>query len=537
MGGWFGILMAVFLVVLFSRRAQVLWALLLLLALGFSAVFENSALAVFVGEEFFVVRVLFLAVMAAVGELFAGHAFAQFLRGRIEATRLPIWLGSLGVALLFCLGILLFDIVHWYGYAAWATLFFVLAWRCPKPEQRARVTWTQSAINGALLLGTAGSCLLLVEFGLRAFAAPPAYTMKGTIVRVHEAAGFTHIENATQLVETREFSVRYSISSQGLRDRVYGTKEEGVYRIVCLGDSFTFGYGIDEVDGYPRALERNLLAMHPGREIEVVNMGTSSYGLWQSEIKFREAGLALNPDLLVLQVYPNNDVRDALRREGIVLQAYEPRYHNFMDDLDNLHRRLRVGQLRRMSRTFDLLHYFVMPKYRYALSKLRPQFRGERYHERIVERPPQAPRHWSFETLLKEPYVDLELGFDLLERSMVDLVALCEEEGIPVVMLYVPGEDTVNIERTIAWLRAQEMESSIYDFQRTSDWMDEVCTAHRWPLVNTKGAFDRRVMTEDGLMYPEDGHPTKRGHQLIADLLGEHIEEFHLGAKLPPEEG
>jgi hypothetical protein len=58
--------------------------------------------------------------------------------------------------------------------------------------------------------------------------------------------------------EGSEFEGPVKINSKGLRNpETPYEKPEGVYRIVALGDSWTFGFRMNEPDAYPRQLERN----------------------------------------------------------------------------------------------------------------------------------------------------------------------------------------------------------------------------------------------------------------------------------------
>src|SRR5690242_3016135 len=127
----------------------------------------------------------------------------------------------------------------------------------------------------------------------------------------------------TQTVLARpEFHVPVRTNGAGFRGpELPGPKAPGVYRIVVLGDSFTWGYGVRERQGYPARLEhrlnRRLAARGDGRRVEVVNLGIPGTGprdyLWHLE----HTGLALAPDLVLVGVFANdvNDV-DQLRRFG-----------------------------------------------------------------------------------------------------------------------------------------------------------------------------------------------------------------------------
>ena len=62
-----------------------------------------------------------------------------------------------------------------------------------------------------------------------------------------------------RLREPRE--VRYRINADGFRDRIRSRpKPDGVFRILALGDSVTFGYGVEEDETYPMRLEASFAA-------------------------------------------------------------------------------------------------------------------------------------------------------------------------------------------------------------------------------------------------------------------------------------
>jgi lysophospholipase L1-like esterase len=97
--------------------------------------------------------------------------------------------------------------------------------------------------------------------------------------------------------------------SEGFRgpERAFRTTpDDDVYRILCVGDSVTFGFNVDQAAAYPRQLEALLRARHPGRSIEVVNAGVPGWS-WVQGLRFLEAdGLGLRPDL-VIAAHGTND--------------------------------------------------------------------------------------------------------------------------------------------------------------------------------------------------------------------------------------
>jgi len=79
---------------------------------------------------------------------------------------------------------------------------------------------------------------------------------------------------------------------RGLDD--VGEKAPGQFRLLCLGDSFTLGYGVDDRDTYPAQLE----AIDP--DVQVVNMGQGGYSLGQCYLWYLRDCDRLEVDGIVL---------------------------------------------------------------------------------------------------------------------------------------------------------------------------------------------------------------------------------------------
>jgi hypothetical protein len=91
--------------------------------------------------------------------------------------------------------------------------------------------------------------------------------------------------------------IDYRINSKGLRDdETPYEKPPGVYRIVLLGDSRTFGYGVPIEKHFSKYLEGYF------DRVEVINMGVSGYGVDQELISLRSEGFRYQPDLVIAYV-------------------------------------------------------------------------------------------------------------------------------------------------------------------------------------------------------------------------------------------
>ncbi len=77
-------------------------------------------------------------------------------------------------------------------------------------------------------------------------------------------------------------------------------KSAGVFRIVALGGSTTYGVFIENAeDAYPAQLERILREDYGHDNVEVVNAGAPGYNSWESFINFSFRVLDLHPDMII----------------------------------------------------------------------------------------------------------------------------------------------------------------------------------------------------------------------------------------------
>lgn len=116
------------------------------------------------------------------------------------------------------------------------------------------------------------------------------------------------LPNVTEIYQTNEFNVTAKISSQGLRnEEVIVPKPKGVHRILVLGDSFTFGWGVNLEDSWPKVLEKMLSK----DGVEVINAGVYGASLDQEARVCESYSRQFDPDLIILGFYSTDDLYQA----------------------------------------------------------------------------------------------------------------------------------------------------------------------------------------------------------------------------------
>jgi hypothetical protein len=106
------------------------------------------------------------------------------------------------------------------------------------------------------------------------------------------------------------------INSQGLRDHEYSRrKPPGTFRIVGVGDSSLFGWGVPVEDSGLKVLERRLNEKSGAQKFEVINFAVPGYNTAMEAETFLRRCLEYAPDLVLLNFNTNDyDVPNFMRR-------------------------------------------------------------------------------------------------------------------------------------------------------------------------------------------------------------------------------
>jgi lysophospholipase L1-like esterase len=283
---------------------------------------------------------------------------------------------------------------------------------------------------------------------------------------------------------------RLRTNALGLRGPEVGPKAPGERRVLLLGESTTFGFGVGEDETYAARLQA-LLDAGPDR-YSVVNAGVPAYTLFQSTVYLEERGLALAPDVVAIYHLANDflptSYRDSAHGE-LGTSRSDAELHAF-------YRSLWIDRLIRYSAIFR------------AGSHAWARWLGARAGGGIASDPARrreqilwTPAHFPHSQPVR---VRPEERRQLLET----LLALSREHGFELVVMHpvyrdVPGYDDL-----------------LVTFSRE----------HALAFVDGPAAFDASGIPRE-LLFSDALHPVPRGHRLLARAL---YEQLRPGESAPP---
>ncbi len=102
---------------------------------------------------------------------------------------------------------------------------------------------------------------------------------------------------------------RYTINSDALNERFEYplNKTKATFRIIALGDSFTYGLGVNTKDNWTEVLEENLnnyvKKCKKTKKIEVINLGVHGYDIQYEVERYRIRGVKYEPDMILWMLF------------------------------------------------------------------------------------------------------------------------------------------------------------------------------------------------------------------------------------------
>lgn len=197
-------------------------------------------------------------------------------------------------------------------------------------------------------------------------------------------------------------------------------KSASSFRIVCLGDSWTFGANVDQTNAYPRQLMAMLNRDFPQGKFEVFNLGVMGYSTYQGLELMRRSAINLNPDVVVIG-FGMNDSRVAGYRDKDLSRGPALSTNWIHQSLEKIE-------------SYKLLRYLALvlkKKPRSIGDRLKAEAESARNGDDVLARRRRFGKS-SYDEV--ESWTRVSLGD--YETNLLDMINLARQQGAGVILLY-----------------------------------------------------------------------------------------------------
>jgi len=259
--------------------------------------------------------------------------------------------------------------------------------------------------------------------------------------KYHPVLGWSQVPNGRYDFTLGGRPVHVSFNSMGFRDRErQRAKPPGSRRIVVIGDSFCEAVQVNLEETFHQRLEA-LLNARDSTPWEVINLGVGDFGTAQQYIALREYGLAFEPDVVIHQIFPLNDIcNNSVRLHGLC-RSHNDRYRPYFVEAKGGLRQVSAQPIRTYLRR-HVVTYHVLESW--LLKRLGPDPQSPDDPGR-----PRRLRARGYKGLdpLLSTYVDaadqpeaVADGWRITERLIERIVDTTRAEGIAYLGLVIPFE-------------------------------------------------------------------------------------------------
>jgi lysophospholipase L1-like esterase len=328
--------------------------------------------------------------------------------------------------------------------------------------------WKARLQNAALAVGTFLLCIIVLEVFLR---------LKGYgNLEIYEPDPKLYWKlKPNQDCYTKIDHRPVHINSHGTRGPDFETvKPPGTIRVLSLGDSRTFGWGLKQEETYSDQLRRLLQEQLGGaKKIEVINAGVNAWSYSQMLVYFRDTALHYQPDVVVLaEANLWTQFSEWNSAEFVKKFIWRVRLKNFL-------------------RRFAIYHYLVEVKLKDVYERQRTKF---------------VPVDPTRDALFKEQQQqDPNAAF---RAAIQELCRLAQSNGVKPVLLYLPMADDLNATKAPAILKIKQ----------------EVHNMMNMPLVDLTP--DLRAEGKTLYLEADPVHLNARGNEIVGRRLFETVQDL-----------
>lgn len=316
-----------------------------------------------------------------------------------------------------------------------------------------------------------------------------------------------------------EFDTELSVNAFGLRGPELDPASSGGPRLLVIGDSFTFGIGVEAEETFVAQVKEELREVAPG--LETFNGGVPGFSPLEELSWLKTYGLQLNPDVVVIAIFLGNDIIEATKwgrspiEEGGIGAGGQLLFASTNSVPETGGATGTHLWLFHNSHLVRLVSRFAPTGVRRLLGF------GESWVTNGMRRAFRS--HNPSDPLTQE-------GMAANREALTELAELAREESFRLAALVIPSDMQLDQDRWNIGMMLAKWDPEDYDFdpQYPGRFFGDLLAELDIPMVDLSPIIKENLYEDEPLYYVYDPHWTPAGHRLAAGALAELLIEHGL---------
>jgi hypothetical protein len=341
-------------------------------------------------------------------------------------------------------------------------------------------------------------------------------------------------------LRTSEVAFDANVNSLGFRGPEFEPGTKARSRVVAIGDSYTYGWGVEDSQAWPKVLETEL--RRRGIDVEIANLGRPGAGPDQYARIVEAAMPVLKPRWIIVGLLQGDDLNQSMLLKPEHEAVATPLMNVLYPTLSELNTSLSSAE-KPLVITASEAREEWQQRARSLVAWLNPDERGrfealprrvrERYldgdlNPYVVELAVREPNYFSWLLNESNPLVQKKVWAMAQQLSRIKEVA--RANGARVVAVSIPNwpyiSHSESARRLGFDLRQEMLRTTVPD-----DESRRACEAAGIEQIAVTNEIRDRAADSAPLYYPFDGHFTAEGQRAFAEAIAPDLATVFASAK------
>lgn len=375
-------------------------------------------------------------------------------------------------------------------------------------------------------------CTLVAEVGVRLFLPQSDLRQRDLFFQYEPFIGWEGIPNKKGVFANPSFKTTISHNSQGFRDREHTFENTtGKFRILAMGDSFTWGHGVDDDEIYMKVLEGL------DDRIETVNLGGPGSDPARELKVYTARGIEYEHDLVLVGFYIGNDIvtrRPSPKRsppdwgfdeDGVFRLIGTQRSAEEVEQIRQRRAAKFAAKAERSTR--EELEYWLTRRLQVLTllgnrrDYLSERLKGSALYTRVRRALGKGTRKDFplLEYCEEEDGEDVAYGWRLAEATLAKFQEFTEEAGARFYLMFIPDMYQTWPDYYATTARRYGYDPDLYDLEKPNRVLAEICEKLGIPYLDLLPGMREAMSADIRLYHRRDRHWNAEGHRFAARAL------------------